>query len=69
MEISVKLFIICLTQADGVSYIIQEIYGIENKKDGSKDKVCFGFVVSERLVHVFHQCYICHWLTKVDGSE
>eukprot|EP00112_Aurelia_sp_Birch-Aquarium-sp1_P008691 Seg1963.5 transcript_id=Seg1963.5/GoldUCD/mRNA.D3Y31 product="E3 ubiquitin ligase RNF157" protein_id=Seg1963.5/GoldUCD/D3Y31 len=24
--------------ADGVSYIIQEIYGIENKKDGSKDK-------------------------------
>ena len=26
-------------KADGLCYIIQEIYGIENKKDGNRDKV------------------------------
>ena len=30
---------IFIFKADGVCYIIQEIYGIENKKEGSKDKV------------------------------
>ena len=57
------LFIVHFTQADGVSYIIQEIYGIENKKDGSKDKVFISFLVNALVV--FHQYEMCCWFTKV----